>query len=506
MKNKIKYFAMATGCLSVALLSGCQKEQQAVTLTATVEDVMPEPGAKVHLDNNRVPGFDLGDQVKVNGAVYKIDVAGPRSFLSLVSGTAATSPYYYVYPADGVTSTVTSQPSVKLPATQSYTEVSGIQELKAPMGGASNNGSLMFHNFCSLLKVNVSNPSDASGAVKIKDIEVSSQTIKLSYASGLQLNKAMDASNPDVIPSLVAQTHGTTVGADSAVTLTGCNTTIAAGSSKSFLVYLPTYKPTDGRTLSLHIKVIVNEGSKLVSYTRSIRVDSLERNVMYTRDFALSNVLRKVEKYYFNVGTTSSPTYVEFTKHNEGATNQEGLGTPNSAAASTATNLLTPTQWNTLFSTSGKSGLVKHNGSYYWALLIPDFVYPAGCAQVASAAWNNANSTATVTIMGNNTSASVPEYDNSKWAQMEEAGAIFIPIDGAIPENPSAKEETTLYTFYNVPGCASQCNMYFKLYYKVEKNNNVWKVTASSVVAGTNLQYGNNNTPTSYYERRITNM
>lgn len=488
MKNKIKFFAMAACCMSVALFSGCEKEQQHKVFSVTIEGNTSD--SKVHLVN-RFPNFVQNEQININGVIYYALSSGNAVKFAAFSDGEADAPYYSVFPAT-TDMTNQAQPSFVLPENQSYVVENNAQQFLAPMCAVNTTEEIKFHNLCSVLEVKVLNPSDAAGAITIDEIQVSSQTIKLSYPDGLQINEAMDPANPENRQQLIALTNPT--GADSAVTLIGCADagTIAKGGNKSFLIYLPTYDPGTGNKVTLHVRVKI--GRKI--YTRTVRLDKLERNMIYTKDFALTPAIVTEEPLppFFRISNASSDyDTIFFYNNNNGAADQLSLGTKYTTAGSW--DVLDNSQWAKMFSET-TNGLAKVGNQYGWVFLpaVADgFEMPSGCLPPTAGSADNGKYTVTL-YQGGSVHTTVMSYTAEQWASMEAAGALFIPIDVVIPTEKD-KEKST-YTFYYVPGIKKEQNMYFLATCKTQKKNiNIMDLT---IVAGTNVKQDVNG----YYVRQ----
>lgn len=494
MKNRIQFFAMAACCAAVMLFSGCEKEHAHV-ITATIEDA-GHP-AKVHLvdglDDLHYPHFVENDTIIVNGQKYLSEGTG-QTCKFLAYEDDAEGPYYAVYPASALAATCTTynQPSIVLPAKQVYSEESGVQRLDAPMCGANTQDNIKFHNLCSVMKVDVKNPADATIPITVSSIEITSPSYKLNYPSGLQISKAMNASDDTQREWLNAQTSSTENDPLRTVTLTNTSVagSIAAGESKPFYIYLPTFKPTgsDPR-VALTVKVTTLEGSCMASYSRTARLDSLKRNIINDYNFLVNPAIRQVEKYFINVGTPDAPQYVDFTKHNENVTNQLSLGNCTSSTY-TSDRVLTPDQWNNLFANSASNnGLALINGTTLGFVILPDnFVYPEGCASLATSGreykTDKNGNTCTWTIAGTPSAptSGMVVYTSGQWNAMEAAGAVLIPMD-FVTTNTEKK------TGYYVQGYSKGCNMFFTTKFEL-KGDGSYK--NGSVVATVNYNKDNN--------------
>ena len=170
---KKSYFLVAVVAL-VALMAGCKKDQELVTLGAVIES----PG-KTYINDSRYPCWHNGDKVYINTDAYTISAAsGPSAqIVDVVSADA----YRAVFPARIVTlgSDITNSTGipVTLPSAQTYTvDDEGHQRVDAPMGAYITSGTTLgFHNLCSIVRVVVNN---ATGS----DLSVGSIILKTNNA------------------------------------------------------------------------------------------------------------------------------------------------------------------------------------------------------------------------------------------------------------------------------------------------------------------------------------
>ena len=170
---KKSYFLFAVVAL-VALVAGCKKDQELVTLGAVIESP-----SKTYINDSRYPCWHNGDKVYINTGTYTISAAsGPSAqIVDVVSADA----YRAVFPARIVTpgSDITNSTSipVTLPSAQTYTvDDEGHQRVDAPMGAYITRGTTLgFHNLCSIVRVVVNN---ATGS----DLSVGSIILKTNNA------------------------------------------------------------------------------------------------------------------------------------------------------------------------------------------------------------------------------------------------------------------------------------------------------------------------------------
>ena len=171
--------AMIVGLMaSVVMLAGCKREYGTVTLGANIDNGRD---AKVYIDN-LTPCWHNNDLIRVNNQTCTTSAALGSS--AQITDVVESSHYRAIYPADIVGDVDISSSStiaVTLPHEQTYeVDSRGDQKVKVPMGAYSSNESLTFHNLCPLIKVVISNRMDNDFA--LGRITVAAAT---SYLSGL---------------------------------------------------------------------------------------------------------------------------------------------------------------------------------------------------------------------------------------------------------------------------------------------------------------------------------
>lgn len=177
-KNLILYMAIA-----VLAFAGCKKETNVTTLRATIQGFHSAKDAKVYIDAQHYACWHTtGDQVILNNSTQSVTKDDNDYYhIAVAEGDQNATMFYSIYPASAVNGTsVSAQTSVTLPAVQVYQEVEGKQVVEALMA-AMGKQRLEFKNLCALLEVSVTNlPSDA----KLTKIEVSTTNDKVLCGTG----------------------------------------------------------------------------------------------------------------------------------------------------------------------------------------------------------------------------------------------------------------------------------------------------------------------------------
>ena len=142
----------------IVMLAGCKREYGTVTLGANIDNGRD---AKVYIDD-LTPCWHNNDLIRVNNQTCTTSAALGSS--AQITDVVESNHYRAIYPADivgDVDITSSSTIPVTLPRVQQYEMDSrGDQKVKVPMGAYSSNESLTFHNLCSLIKVVISNQTD----------------------------------------------------------------------------------------------------------------------------------------------------------------------------------------------------------------------------------------------------------------------------------------------------------------------------------------------------------
>ncbi len=229
-----KHYLLAAA-IATLLATGCQKDQELVTLGAEID----QP-AKTYIDN-RYPCWNEGDQVYVNTAVYPVSAISGSS--AQIADVVGSDSYRAVFPASLVTAgsniaTVATIP-VTLPATQKYQVVDGHQRVDAPMGAYTDGSTLLFHNLCSIVHVVVNNNTGSD--MTLRSLKVEAANAYLSGTGTATVNGADD----DGITLSSDASHAVSLRLSGAT-----NVTLASGAQSAFDIYLPSF-PTDNVTITL---------------------------------------------------------------------------------------------------------------------------------------------------------------------------------------------------------------------------------------------------------------
>ena len=445
----------------MVMLAGCKREYGTVTLGANIDNGRD---AKVYIDN-LTPCWHNNDLIRVNNQTCTTSAALGSS--AQITNVAGSSHYRAIYPADIVGDVDISSSStiaVTLPQEQMYeVDSRGDQKVKVPMGAYSSSESLTFHNLCPLIKVVVSNRMNDDF-----DLGRITVTATTAYLSGL-CSASVTGSPNDHIGTMVSSSASHDV---SLVFTDGNRPTIGRGDRDTYVYYIiaPAFDE-DAVTITLYatsgqyatfekraslrhnrlaeVSLTVEQWNGQVqpsgdgvlpgafSVSAMQQVHFSQGNLQYR---ASTNTWRFAEHQYDFVGSANSN--ISFTY--SGWIDLFGWGTGNNPTLAitdytyystfvdwgsnaiinggNAVNqwrTLTQSEWYYLLysraNASSKRGTGNINGVGGLIILPDSWAQPSGCPQFSpgvASDWSH-NS-----------------YTLAQWAQMELAGAVFLPAAG----------------------------------------------------------------------------
>ena len=164
MKKLFVLFALLAG---IAVMTGCKKDQDVVTLKAVIDQ---ETKAFFGDDHDHLPYWDGADRVYIAGPgitpnSYSLNIQ--NTTFATISDVPASSVYCAIFPASavhtmGTPNATETKATIKFPSEQKYLLDGDHQRLEMPMGAVATPTStgtttLLFKNLCSILRVNVKN-------------------------------------------------------------------------------------------------------------------------------------------------------------------------------------------------------------------------------------------------------------------------------------------------------------------------------------------------------------
>lgn len=305
MKMFNRFYRLLPLMLLAALCWSCQKEVQPSSFRITMAGWGDANGQKVYLDDVS-PKFELNDKIRINGATYIVEEIDANDHtdsktwwtLTYLSGPESDwAPFKAGFPASALKSvtdlnTATDNITVTLPQKQYYrTTADGKQKLNAPMFATSEDNHLVFHNACSVMKVEITNNTDDVRYIDSIDV----------IAHNAQLSGTMKVRVTDIDNGEPAVVGAETVSDDNKwVRLYGIGGAggkrVDVGATAHFYIYLPTYTNS-----KLTVKVYENShGSKYkctVSQAESTSAGTLPRNRIFAVPYPLTTELEEKDGF-----------------------------------------------------------------------------------------------------------------------------------------------------------------------------------------------------------------
>ena len=451
----------------IVMLAGCKREHGTVTLGANIDN---SRDAKVYIDN-LTPCWHNNDLIRVNNQTCTTSAALGSS--AQITDVVESNHYRAIYPTDivgDVDISSSSSIAVTLPREQIYeVDSRGDQKVKVPMGAYSSSESLTFHNLCPLIKVVISNRMD-------NDFDLSRITVTATtaYLSGL-CSASVTGSPNDHIGTMVPSSASHDV---SLVFPAGNRPTIGRGDRDTYVYYIvaPEFGGDEGEDVTItlysstgqyatfekHASLRHNRmaevgltveqwdgqtppdppsingalpGAFSVSATQQVHFS--QGNLQYQ---ASTNTWRFAEHQYDYVGSGNSNISSTYS----GWIDLFGWGTGNNPTLTSTNNsdyntfvdwayhnpisnggnavhqwrTLTYAEWHYLLHTrtnaSSKLGIGNINGVCGLIILPDSWTLPSGCSFTSGLASSFDDWTRN-------------SYSLAEWAQMEAAGAFFLP-------------------------------------------------------------------------------
>lgn len=261
--------------LAMAMLSSCKKDNEVVTLQATICD-FDNPSTKTHIEVLTPEGgspeywvnWNNNDKVMINGTEYTLALNGnTASIVGVTANDDQDGGYYAFYPAGRATSNgsdVAGWPTqIILPQVQNYVVENGKQVVEAPIAAYCSNSqsrpSLRFKNLCSLLRIEMPSSFDPT-TKEVAYITVSSSNTPLWGVATISGTTTPSLSAPN-ISSLAATDNTVTLDftqnglSGSTGTGSGSSNSGATGvhSSGPFYIVLPSVTNVQELTIRIYI-------------------------------------------------------------------------------------------------------------------------------------------------------------------------------------------------------------------------------------------------------------
>ena len=452
MKKTLVPFIALTAIAAMTAISSCNKEELGNTeFTATIESCSDQQGKTIL--NGTALNWESGDQVVIYGTagagIYAATPQTPATTANFgrVSGNPGNAPFRAYYPPTLTTDGV----NINLPAAQTYVAGS-INEF--PMYAESSNSHLAFKNLCGALKLHLT-----KNGVNISSISVTANS---------EINGIYSVSYNTGDPQLV---HCTGTGSNT--TTISCATAQDISNGLDFFVCLPAGDYTglvielntnDGqfctKTANTTIPVrrshytLITLGENDLNFTAQLYSGALpglfsvsatqqvhfsQGNLQYQ---ASTNTWRFAEHQYdyvgsansninstysgwidlFGWGTGNNPTLASINYRDYSTFVDWGSNAIiNGGNAANQWRTLTQSEWDYLFNSrtnaSSKWGTGIINGVSGLIILPDSWTLPSGCSFTAGFANSYGDWTHNSYIL-------------AQWAEMEAAGAVFLPAAG----------------------------------------------------------------------------
>ena len=308
-----KLFIFSIVLAGIAIMVGCKKEQDGVSLKAVISNE-----SKAYIGTDNYPFWESGDEVNINGREYPLsNINGTFARINNVQSEApfcAVFPAGIVHPANSIAITsdgAETNPTYSATATiyldphQEYKDENGYQKLDIPMAALTTGTTLYFKNFCSVIRVKVTNSlgSDDQGfdvrSITIKangtylagyaSATITESNVSLSFANQPRLTNTITLSRPD----------NTSMGR----ILPGEN------NGKTFDIIVPPFTMTSEQDLTFIVET-TNRGN----YTHSVTNAHLTSSQIAPISFAVDNLTPSDRAYLISnkiiLSTNDSPNVV----------------------------------------------------------------------------------------------------------------------------------------------------------------------------------------------------
>ncbi len=269
MKKLFIFFALLAG---IAVMTGCKKDQDAVTFKAVIDQ-----DSKAYFGSTYRPYWDQDDQLSVMGKGYSdkitCNLTGVTQTVATIEGVESSDNHYYcaIFPVEAAekigapANDGTTQAVIYYRPDQIYhwDEQNSRQRVNMPMGAVTNDNTKTFYfkNLCSILRLNVINNHG-------RTINISRVTVQASgaYVAGSADVTLTPAGNPQVIMD------GLSSGADNVLSLypennVGFIKELADGASATIDVVVP---PFDATSLNIELELFEADGTTFIGNSDAI--------------------------------------------------------------------------------------------------------------------------------------------------------------------------------------------------------------------------------------------
>lgn len=271
MKKLFLFFALLAG---ISVMTGCQKDQDVVTLKAVIDQ---ETKAFFGDDHDHLPYWDGADRVYIAGPgitpnSYPLNIQ--NTTFATISDVPACSVYCAIFPATavhtmGTINAAETKVTIKFDSEQMYIwdEDNQRQRLEMPMGAVATptrtgTTTLYFKNLCSILRVNVKNLLPNNTAFEVRRITLNAYGAYLAGKADVTLSESGD---PEVAMDELDNEHNNVLSfyAPGYASMAHLNNR----ADKSFDIVVP---PFDATHLVLEVEVYNPTDGSIIGYSSHV--------------------------------------------------------------------------------------------------------------------------------------------------------------------------------------------------------------------------------------------
>lgn len=270
MKKLFLFFALLAG---IAVMTGCKKDQDVVTLKAVIDQ---ETKAFFGDDHDHLPYWDGADRVYIAGPgitpnSYPLNIQ--NTTFATISEVPACSVYCAIFPATavhtmGTINAAETKVTIQFDSEQMYIwdEVNQRQRLEMPMGAVATptagTTTLYFKNLCSILRVNVKNLLPNNTAFEVRRITLNAYGAYLAGKADVTLSESGD---PEVAMDELDNEHNNVLSFYAPGYASMAH--LDYNSDQSFDIVVP---PFDATHLILEVEVYNRTDGSIIGYSSHV--------------------------------------------------------------------------------------------------------------------------------------------------------------------------------------------------------------------------------------------
>ena len=314
MKKNYILCILLTG---IVLMTSCKKDQDFVTLRAVID----QP-SKVYINSDRYPYWNEGDKVYVNNNSYVLQnisstTAEIPNVASSANGFRAIYPYNLVDQGTNIGESTTVPVTLGNQTYRTFVDANNsnaiTQKVELPMGAYTDDDILVFHNLCSVIRLNLTNSyssSSSSEGLTINKITITAANAFLSGDGTATIND--DEDNDKIVIS--SGKHDVSL---------YCGVSLARNEQRTFDIFVPefnsdniniTVETTDGYIEATANGVNLGH-NKIVTLTKSIEslipypATLLPGQNFNAKAAEAAGALRNIQHVVFEYGSSTTSQY-----------------------------------------------------------------------------------------------------------------------------------------------------------------------------------------------------